>query len=191
MSNQTIKSSLERFGLKQSELAQLLDVSARTVSIWATGSTPVPGPVAAYLRILRAAGPLVLDQELRRLTRRSKSLDEGIYNLCYRGEDRGLREGGEAFAVLRGGKITGTDRGGTVFSGSYEFDAVRETNRVHVRLTVPPQGLLVTGFAAGPEGAAIDIVGTCERASPVSTLVVDLAGRPIEVRLTYLAPLPS
>lgn len=178
------------FGLRQVEFARLLDVSPRTVSLWATRASEVPGPVLAYLRVLNAAGPAVLSQELRSLARRSKMLDEGLYNLRYRGEDRGTFDGGEALVVLRNGKILGTDHGGGMFSGFYEFDAMREKNCIRARLSIPPEGTLVTGFSAGPDGAALDVEGLCERAGHVSSMTVEAAGLRIEIQLTYLAPLP-
>ena len=189
--SQSLKDILDRLGLKQAELARLLDVSPRTVSLWATGNTTLPGPVAAYLRVLQAAGPEVLAAELRALTGRTKMLDEGLYGLVYRGEDGGLPDGGNALAVLRNGKIFGSDRDGGVFTGSYEFDPVNELNKVHVRMQIPPDGRLVTGYAAGPEGATLDIAGAFERAAPVASISVEAAGRPIEVQLTYLGPLPN
>ena len=117
--------------------------------------------------------------------------DEGIYSLQYTGHHNGEAETETALAVLRNGKVLGSDHLGGVFSGSYEFDAIRETNKMHVRLRVPPEGMLVTGFSAGPSGATIDIVGSFERAAPVSKAVVQVAGEPIEIQLTYLGALPN
>jgi transcriptional regulator with XRE-family HTH domain len=188
---QSLKDVLERLGLRQAELAKLLDVSARTVSLWATGETPLPGPVAAYLRVLRSAGAEVLASELRRLEGRDKMFNEGIYGVSYKGENMGLLDGDSGLAVLRNGKILGSDRWGGVFMGRYEYDPVRAHNRVHVRMQIPPEGELVTGFSAGPAGAIIDIVGAFERAAPVAATVVEVAGRPVEIQLTYLAPLPN
>ena len=92
MQNQSLKPVLERLGLKQTELACILDVSTRTVSLWATGAASLPGPVSAYLRVLQAAGPDVLAAELCRLPKRKKMLDEGVYGVSYRGKDRGLAD---------------------------------------------------------------------------------------------------
>lgn len=187
---QSLKEILERLGLRQAELARLLSVSARTVSLWATGGTPLPGPVVAYLRVLQYAGAEVVASELRRLKGRDKMFNEGIYGVSYKGEHMGLLDGDSGLAVLRNGKILGSDRGG-VFMGRYEYDPVHEHNRVHVRMQVPPEGELVTGFSAGPGGAIIDIVAAFERAAPVAAAVVEVAGRPVEIQLTYLAPLPN
>lgn len=191
MARQSLKDALERLGLRQAELARLLDVSPRTVSVWATGDMPVPGPVAAYLGLLQMSGPAVVRAELKRLEGRSRMLDEGIYGLKYMVRHAGEPESGDGLAVLRSGKILGSDRWGGVFAGSYEYDPVTKANLVHVRLEMPPEATLVTGFSSGPEGATIDVVASLDRAAPVSSAVVEVAGRPLEIELTYLGPLPN
>jgi hypothetical protein len=182
---------LERLGLRQAELARLLDVSPRTVSVWATGEAPLPGPVAAYLGLLQLSHPSVVSSELRRLEGRSRMLDEGIYGVSYTGEHMGEVDGGNGLAVLRNGKILGSDRWGGVFAGSYEYDPINKMNTVHVRLEMPPDATLVTGFSSGPDGATLDIVGAFERAAPISSTVVEIAGMPVAIELTYLGPLPN
>lgn len=115
--------------------------------------------------------------------------DEGLYALRY-GTGDGEPVPEDALAVLRNGKILGSDRWGGLFSGSYEFDPTDETNHMHVRLQVPPDGVLINGFEAGPDGATIDIVGEFARAAPIAKASVDIAGRPVEIQLTYLGALP-
>ncbi len=184
----SLKDALDRLGLKQADLARLIDVSPRTVSQWATGDTALPGPVAAYLRVLMLLAAPLLAGELSRIEGRKKMFDEGLYSLSYGAH--GVDDHDSALAVLRNGKILGSDRLGGVFSGSYEFDEKAEINRMHVRLQVPPCGTLVTGLAVGPQGAVIDIVGAFERAAPVARTTVDVMGAPVDVQLTYLGALP-
>lgn len=191
MSENGLKYALERFGLRQVEFARLLEVSPRTVSQWATGTSEIPGPVAAYLRLLGNSGPAGVAGELSRLKGRSHMLDEGLYGLSYRAEKASEPAGGDALAVLRNGKILGSDRWGGVFAGSYTYDAAGKQNRVHVRFDMPPDGTLVTGYCAGPSGATLDIVADFQRATPVSHAVVDVAGQPVAIELTYIGPLPK
>ena len=115
--------------------------------------------------------------------------DEGIYGLSFKGVP--VEQGGEALAVLRNGKILGSDCWGGVFSGTYEFDPVAGRNTVQVRIDVPPEGELITGFSAGPEGASLNIVAALGRAAPKASTTVEVAGRPVDIEFCFLGPLPN
>jgi hypothetical protein len=84
----------------------------------------------------------------------------------------------------------GSDLWGGKFEGTYRFDTARRTNHFHIRLRVPPDGELVTGLSAGHEGATVEIEAELEPAGPITTAVVDIAGRPVGLTLAYLGPLP-
>jgi hypothetical protein len=71
------------------------------------------------------------------------------------------------------------------------FDPQARTDTVRLRFEVPPGGELITGFAAGPEGAVIDIVGAIDDRVPAPSTMVDVAGSPVSVSLCYLGPLPA
>jgi hypothetical protein len=101
-------------------------------------------------------------------------LENGIYGLRFAASHDGEPADGSGLAVLRDGKVLGSDPLGAVFTGTYEFDAARQLNRVRLRLDVPPDGVLVTGFSAGATGATLDI-----------------AGAPVGVQIRYLGPLPN
>jgi hypothetical protein len=76
-------------------------------------------------------------------------LEDGIYGLRFAASHDGEPADGSGLAVLRDGKVLGSDPLGAVFTGTYEFDAARKLNKVRLRLDVPPDGVLVTGFSAG------------------------------------------
>jgi len=190
MADVSLKDSLKQLGLKQIELAQLISVSPRTVSQWAGGDVALPGPVTAYLHLLKTLTPIQRATELARIKGRAKMLDDGVYTLTYFATDCAQPSIASGLAVLRNGKILGSDRLGSVFTGSYAYDATRQINTVHVRLKVPDGGVLVTGFAAGSEAVTLEIAGSFERAAPTSTATVDVEGAPVDVRLTYLGALP-
>lgn len=190
MADINLKDCLKTLGIKQIELARLLSVSPRAVSQWANGDVALPGPAAAYLRLFSALTPQQRSAELIRLQRQPKRLDDGIYALTYSANEDDQPCHASGLAVLRNGKILGSDRLGGVFSGSYAYDEKRRTNTVHVRMTVPDGGVLVTGFAAGAEGAIIDIAGSFDHAAPTAMSTVTVEGAPVDVRLTYLGALP-
>lgn len=118
-------------------------------------------------------------------------LRDGIYGLAYAVEGERMPTEGSALATLRQGRILGSDPWGGMFSGSCRFDAARRLNTVELRLEVPPDGSLITGFAAGPTGASLDIVGAFADAGPKFATVVEVAGAAVQVELTYLGPLPT
>lgn len=117
-------------------------------------------------------------------------LEEGLYCLEYRADRQGL-EGDSALAMLRDGRILGSDRFGGVFAGHYLCDAKSSRETIKLRMRVPPDGVLVNGFAAGPEGALIEIVASFESGSGDRQAQIEVAGRPMEIRITYLSPLPN
>jgi DNA-binding transcriptional regulator YiaG len=52
-----LRSILSALGLSQVDLARLILISPRAVNLWATGERVVPGPVAAYLRLILSLPP--------------------------------------------------------------------------------------------------------------------------------------
>lgn len=121
-------------------------------------------------------------------------LDDGVYGLRFESRLPGRSDGqdaerGDGLAILRSGRILGSDRHGGVFRGRYRYDAAAGEAVVEVRLAVPPHGVLLTGLAAGPEGAVLDVSGRFRPARPVSSAVVDIAGAPVSVELRFVGPL--
>jgi hypothetical protein len=117
--------------------------------------------------------------------------DDGIYGLSFesRAVDGSGRDRGEGLAVLRAGRIVGSDPHGGVFIGSYQYDAARGDDLVTVRISVPPHGVLLTGFEAGPDGAVVEVSARFAEPRPVASAVVDVAGAPVEVELRYVGAL--
>lgn len=146
-------------------------------------------------------------------------LDDGVYGLSFEsrapsepgeapassgssvqissiGQSEGLARGegllrGEGLAVLRGGRILGSDPYGGVFRGHYQYDAARGDILVEVRLAIPPNGVLLTGLEVGPDGAFVDVSGRFPKPKPVSSAVVDVAGAPVTVELRFVGALSS
>jgi len=118
-------------------------------------------------------------------------LANGLYGLRFAATHDGAAEEGSGLAVLRDGKVLGSDPGGAVFTGTYEFDAARSLNKVRLRVDVPADGVLVTGFAAGASGATLEVVGAFAGAAEDASAFVQIAGAPLGVQIRYLGPLPG
>ena len=88
-------------------------------------------------------------------------LEDGIYGLYFTAARACAckSESSQALAVLRDGKVLGSDPWGGVFAGSCEFDPTDRANKVRLQFGVPPEGMLVTGSPP-------DQPGPCSR-SPV------------------------
>lgn len=190
MTDFNLKETLKSFGLKHVEFARLINVSPRAVSQWIKGDVKIPGPAEAYVRLLKSISPILRATELARINGRANRLDDGVYSLTYLGTDCDQPCIARGLAVLRDGKILGSDRLGGVITGHYTYDPNRETNAVHVRLQIPDGGVLVTGFTAGDREVTLDIAGQFARAAPTSTSTVHVEGTPVDVRMTYLGALP-
>jgi hypothetical protein len=116
---------------------------------------------------------------------------EGVYGLSFTATQADGAERVEGLAVLRGGRVLGSDPHGGVFTGRYHYDTACGEAVIAVRLAIPPGGVLLTGLEAGPDGLLIDISGRFAPARPVSSAVVDVAGAPIAVELRFVGPLSA
>lgn len=114
----------------------------------------------------------------------------GIYKIGYRSPNDDTGSGEHALAVLRDGRILGSDRLGAFFTGETGLWPTGEDD-VAIELTVPPFGELINGFIAGPAGAKVKIRSRLDPAKTSQTFVADVAGQPVEVELSYLGPLPD
>jgi len=115
---------------------------------------------------------------------------DGLYGLDYRAMASTPEVIGTRLAALREGKILGTDQCGGVFVGSYEHDHDTSSDRIRLHMHVPSEGELMSGIASGADGLTIDITTQVDSTMPKCEATIDVAGRPVAVKLTYLGPLP-
>jgi hypothetical protein len=118
-------------------------------------------------------------------------LQDGIYSLQFAATREGAPETATGLAVLRGGQVLGSDPLGAVFAGTYEYDEARALNRVRLRVDVPADSLLITGFESGPDGATLHVAGAFGGQSADGSAFLQIAGAPLGVQIRYLGPLPN
>ena len=115
-------------------------------------------------------------------------LTEGVYEMDYHAAVERPDVIGSGLALLRDGKILGTDRCGSVFIGSYDYDMASARGRVCMHLQFGP-GELVTGLTLG-DGGEFDIEAPIQVGDMIET-TVDVAGAPVAIRLTFIGPPPN
>ena len=119
-------------------------------------------------------------------------LDDGVYGLTFEsggGAGPASSERGEALAVLRGGRILGSDANGGVFRGCCRYDAACGEAGFEGRRALPPDRAVPPGLPAGSGRAFLDVSGRFPPPKPVSSAVVDLGGVPVTVQLRFVGPL--
>ena len=147
----------------------------------------------AYLRMLQFADEPRRALEFARLASKDPAIHGGLYSLRYGPPGGPLNPGedGDGIALLRAGRIVGSDAGGGKFEGSYQFDSARQTFHFRVWLRVPPEGQLMTGLDAANAGSLVEVVADLDRPDPFAFTVVHVEGRPLSLTLVYLGPLPG
>ncbi len=186
-----LKYLLSRLGLKQAKLARMLGVDPNCVDDWITTKSAPPDPVADFLRYLEQAEPEIITKEVGLLRTGYAAFDDGVYCLSYRNPAGSNGESSELLAVLRSGSMLGSDRWGGVLSGTYRYLPALRITQFNVSMQVPPDGETILGFTAGDGGAMLEISTEFERPRPVSSALVEISGRMIDLHLTYLGPVPN
>lgn len=118
----------------------------------------------------------------------------GIYKVYYRSAGGSEEFTEHALAVLRDGHIIGADKLGGVFNGTSNCgpgDRAPSRDVVNVSFAVPPGGELVTGFVAGPQGAAIKIKSRLDPEKIAQFATIDVGGEAVEIELIYMGPVPE
>lgn len=179
---------LRSIGLKPVDLERLFAVSPTTVKTWARGKRALPRRVSSLLTMLESLDAAKRIAEVQRITGRCAAIEDGLYAISYSSSCDGETFSGTALAVMRDGEILGSDRAGGLFTGSYQLDGDDESCKVRLRIDIPPEGMLVNGFKAGPQGCICDVSGSFTERAPDHITVVDIGDGPIEIGLTYIGP---
>ena len=79
MTTDELRSFLRETGMSQAQLARLLDVTPRAVTLWLAGDRTVPGPAEAYIRLFRAMPTSVRLVEMQRLKVTKAAMRDGVY----------------------------------------------------------------------------------------------------------------
>lgn len=115
---------------------------------------------------------------------------DGIYSLDYRcAGSETARAGG--LAIVRKNEIMGSDKAGGMFAGRFVPGNRHRPGIFEGTISLPPNGELITGLRAGPEGLEVELHGV-PIANPTGLhFRVEVAGQTIGVDVGYVGPLPE
>lgn len=177
--------SLSELDLSQGDFAQLIDVSVRTVNLWATGQRAVSGPACAYLNLLQSVPRSFLEAEIKRMQGET-NMPEGMYLVEY-GAAHGT---GAGMLILEKGFIYGADTGEGKYDGKYGPSKLAGHTNLKMQVTVPAGTTLVQGVPAQNTPYAFfiesDVIPTDESSFVQKTPFGD-----VQVHMRKLRELPS
>lgn len=120
---------------------------------------------------------------------RSELLD-GIYSLAYRCATSETVEAG-GLAIVRKNEVMGSDKAGGLFAGQFLPDGMGRPGLFEGYISLPPNGELITGLRAGPEGLRVRLRGVPTTTDSGLHFHVEVAGQFIGVDVGYVGPLPA
>lgn len=186
MNARELRAALADLRLSQVELAQLIRISPRAISLWLSGEREVSGPAAAYLALLLSLPRALQAEETARIRKEDSAMPEGMYKFSF----VGTTGTGLGVIILERGRVFGSD-GAVQYDGTYEPSTDRRGYvSVHVHLTVPPGVPLVQGVPAQPMSYGFDI--DCAFASRGTTPVsVQTPFGPVQGHIAFLRAVPA
>ncbi len=187
MTNQDLRAVVERLELSQADLAKLLEVTPRSVNLWATGQRAVPGPVAAYLRIFEMVPQPFRDAELARIRKEEPMLKEGMYEIAF----SGTNDSGMGALILENGRVYGADLAGGKYDGDYEYNRLTGMIESKIKVTIPPGVGTVQGIPPQPFEFAFNVEAKFPRGTEDTIIQVKTDAGPVNVRIRFLRALPE
>jgi hypothetical protein len=186
MSPDELRFALVKLGISQAELARLIGVTPRAITLWVGSERSVPGSVSAYLQLLCSL-PLGQQQaELARLKKGVPSMKDGIYIVNY----LGLNGNGFAMLVFDGGRIYGSDPLRGEYDGTYVTNINSGLVDVAVKVKMPANTPSVIGIQQ-PFEWILDVTTTMNPANDSGRLnVINNLGQPLEAIYEFMRPLP-
>ena len=181
-----LKEHLEAIGISQADLARLLDVTPRGVSLWMVGDRSVPGPVKAYVQLLRSI-PLNLRQiELGRLRERKATMKNGMYGITFQSNN----DHGVGVLTFEDGVIYGVDEARVKYDGDYSINETTGMADVRLKVTYPPHVRAVFGVQ-NPYEWSIDVTAVLDPKKDQGDLVVKTSvGKSLRAQYQFMRPLP-
>jgi hypothetical protein len=94
MTRDALKTMLRELDITQTDFARLIGVRPRAVTLWLAEERAIPGPVEAYVRLLRLLPLHLRHVELSRLKQKGSGMRDGMFGITFQ------RQQGTGMGVL-------------------------------------------------------------------------------------------
>jgi len=112
---------------------------------------------------------------------------DGIYQLIY----AGIAGSALGVFVMRNGKFSGIGQMGAQYHGTYVLDPRRNLYHFDGHAIFPPNVPTVTGYVAGEDRIPVPFKGELSNPDPSTRFSLAFAGRPVDVAINYVCPIPG
>jgi transcriptional regulator with XRE-family HTH domain len=191
MTASMLRTSLSRLGLSQVQLARLLGVTTRAISLWLGEQRAVPPPVDAYLRLLAAVPEAIRLAELQRFNESEITMRDGMYAVEYYSNDTGQTMAGYGFVAFDVGKVYGGDAFGGTYNGECIYNPATGLAEVKIKLTFPPGGMAVFGVSLPYEWSVEATTRFDPLANPGAAVLTTANGQTVNVAFRFIRALPD
>lgn len=187
MISEELRTLLGALTLSQADFGRLIGVTPRAVNLWMADERAIPGPAAAYARLLSVLPPNLRQVELGRLKQRGTDMRDGMFGITYQGQVGA----GMAVLIFEAGRVYGSDAMKGRYDGGYVFNEATGLVDVTVKVTFPPNVPSVFGIS-NPFEWAIDVMAAFDPKQDIGQIEARTSlGQPLRAQFAYLRPLPE
>jgi hypothetical protein len=186
MTPDELRFALVELGITQVELARLIDVTPRAITLWLGNERGIPGSVEAYIRLLKSLPQGQRQIELSRLNKGAPTMKDGIYHIEY----EGTHGQGYAMLVFDGGRIYGSDALKGEYDGQYIANPTTGAVDVSLKVKMPPNAPSVLGIVQ-PFEWALEIRASMNPAQDSGVIsVANNLRQPLRAHYQFMRALP-
>lgn len=185
MDQNQLRDSLAAIALQPLDLATLLEVTPRAVSMWLGGERSVPGPVAAYLDLLLSVTPEQRQLFIRRKLHGASIVRNGMYHINFAGP----AGSGEGVLIIQNGIAYGSDSGGGNYDGICDIDPTTGMARLRLKCAMPAGSQSVLGPNL-PYAWTVNVVALFNPEQDSGPIRVSTDHGTAEAMFRYMRPLP-
>jgi hypothetical protein len=187
MNREELRNMVITLGISQGDLANLLGVTPRAISLWLAGTRQIPGPAAAYIELFASLPVGARQSEMAKRIKGSKTMKNGMYLIDFLGQ----AGQGNGMLILEDGRIYGADVGFGKYDGVYTYNERTDLVDMKMRVEMAAHRPSVTGIVQ-PFDWILEVTASADPKAESGKLTIGTnVGGTITANYRFLRPLPA